>query len=92
MKSAEWTTPGLETIGELEITGLNQGPDDGLIRFAGIKTQAMIVGMREDRLITFRAICTDFTGALRTPYPSGDSEATATLSGQYSRYVVLPAP
>lgn len=92
MEASEWTTPGMTSQGELEITGLNQGPDDGLLRFAGVKCQAMLVGLREERLETFRAICTDWTGTARTPYPTGDSESTVTLSGAFSRYIVFPAP
>jgi len=92
MQAAAWTTPGMESIGELEVTGLNKGPDDGLLRYAGVKCQAMLVSMRESRLITERSICTDWVGTARTPYPSGDGEATVTLSGQYSKFVMLPAP
>jgi hypothetical protein len=92
MNEAEWTTPGMTRVGELEISGLNQGYDDGLLRFAGVKCQAMLVRNRESRLITERAICTDWTGECETPFPTGDSEATVSLRGQFSKFVVLPAP
>lgn len=89
---AEWTVPGMTSIGSLEVVGLNQGFDDGLMRFAGVKCQVMIVELKEDRLVRLRAICTDWTPSCKAPYPAGDAEATVTLSGQYSRFIALPAP
>jgi hypothetical protein len=92
MNEAEWTTPGMTKVGELTITGLNQGYDDGLLRFAGVKCQAMLFRLREGRIVTEKTICLDWTGMTRTPYPSGESEATVELSGQFSKHVVLVAP
>jgi hypothetical protein len=92
MNEAEWTTSGMTRVGELEISGLNQGYDDGLLRFAGVKCQVALVRLRESRLITERFFCLDWTGECETPFPSGDSEATVSLRGQFSRAVVLPAP
>lgn len=92
MEASEWTTPGMTTPGELSITGVNQGPDDGLIRYAGVKCQAMVCAWKESRIETFRAICTDWTPQLTTAYPTGDTEATAALSGAFSKFVMFPAP
>jgi hypothetical protein len=89
MNEAEWTVPGMTKVGQLEVTGLNQGYDDGLLRYAGVKCQAMLVEMRDSRLVRLRAICTDWIGDCKAPYPSGDSEATVTLSGQFSRFIAL---
>lgn len=91
MEEAEWTTPGSTKAGELSITGLNQGYDDGLLRFAGVKCQAMLYRLRESRLITERTICLDWTPTCRTPYPSGESEATVELSGSFNKAIVLVA-
>lgn len=92
MNEAEWTTPGVVKTGMLEITGLNQGVDDGLLRFAGVKCQAMLVTLREGRLITSRSVCLDWTGECKTPYPTGESEATVSLSGSFSKLCMFPAP
>ena len=92
LNSAEWTTPGRTTVGELEVTGLNQGADDGLLRYIGLKCQAMLVTQREGRLITQRDFCTDWTPEADVNYPEGDGESTVSLRGMYSRIAVLPAP
>ena len=92
MEEGYWTTPGINKLGELEVTGPNLGFDDGLLRYAGIKCQAMLVTMRENRLLTVRAVAVDWTGAAETPYPSGESEATVTLKGPFNRLCAFPAP
>lgn len=92
MNKAEWTTPGMTQEGSLEVTGLQVGVDDGLSRYRGTKCQAMLVTVREGRLITQRDFCLDWTGEADENYPEGDSEATVVLRGMYSKIVVLPAP
>ena len=92
MEEAYWTTPGSNKIGELEVTGPNLGYDDGLLRYAGIKCQAMLVTMRENRLITVNAVCMNWTGAAETPYGSLENEATVTLKGPFERLCAFPAP
>ncbi len=91
MEEARWSTPGMAKAGELSITGLNQGYDDGLLRFAGVLCQAMLYRLSSERLITERTFCLDWVGSCRTPYPSGESEATVELTGSFYRAVVLPA-
>jgi hypothetical protein len=92
MNKAEWTTPGMTQEGNLEVTGLQMGVDDGLSRFRGTKCQAMLPTVREGRLITQRDFILDWTGEADENYPEGDSEATVALKGMFSKMVVLIAP
>lgn len=92
LNKAEWTTPGMTQEGSLEVTGLNVGIDDGLSRFRGLKCQAMLVTVREGRIITQRDFCLDWTGKETDSYGEGDAEATVSLTGSFSRMAVLPAP
>lgn len=92
MNEAEWTVPGMVKVGQLEITGLNQGFDDGLLRFIGVRCQAMLVEKKDNRVTRMNAICTDWVGDCKAPYPSGESEATVQLTGQFSRFIALLAP
>lgn len=92
MEGAEWTTPGMSRVGELSATGLNQGFDDGLLRYAGTKCQAMLVTTREQRLIVQRDFCMDWTPEVDNNYPSGDGESTVALRGEFSKIAILLAP
>jgi hypothetical protein len=92
MYEAFWTTPGIIKTGNLAVTGLNQGYDEGLLRFAGVKCQAMLVPMREGRTITARSVCLDWTGSAETPYGSGESESTVSLTGMFNRMCSFVAP
>lgn len=92
MNEAEWTVPGVVKAGMLEVDGLNQGWDDGLLRFSGVKCQAAIVILKEGRLTTSRAICVDWTGECKAPLPTGESEGTVSLSGSFSKLAAFPAP
>ncbi len=88
---AEWTVPGMIKTGQLEITGMNQGFDDGLMRYIGQKCQVLISEKVEGRVLRMRAILTDFTGDCKAPYPTGENESTVTLTGQFSRFMALLA-
>jgi len=92
MNEAEWTTPGLTKAGSIEITGLNEGIDGGIRRYIGLQCQAMLETLREDRLITQRDFCLDVTPEADEDYPAGESEATITAKGMFSKMAVLPAP
>lgn len=92
MEEGYWTTPGVNKVGELEVTGPNLGYDDGLLRYAGIKCQALLMTLRENRLITYQAVAVDWTGAPETPYGAGETEATVTLRGPFNRLCAFPAP
>jgi hypothetical protein len=52
----------------------------------------LIRELRDNRITRTRAVCIDFTGRAKAPYPAGDAEATVTLTGQFSRYCAFPAP
>lgn len=92
MVANEWTTTGRSSIGELEITGLSHGPDDGLARFAGQKCTVMLETIQEDRVVAMREIISDWTCALEENNPDGDNESTLTARGEYSKLAILPAP
>lgn len=92
MNEAEWTTPGRVMVGELEVTGLNQGVDDGLRRFVGLQTTAMLVTLRAGRIITQRDFAIDYTPEGEESYGELDNEATLTVRGQFSKMATLPAP
>ncbi len=91
MEAAEWTTPGRTQIGSLEVTGLNQGIDNGLGRYTGVKCQVMLVTLREGRIITQRDFCTDWTPTVTESDPEGDSESTMSATSEFSKIAMLPA-
>jgi len=92
LESSKWTVPGKTEVGTLEVVGLSENPDDGLQRFAGLKSTAMLKTRAESKIETNRTFVTDWTPMLDQDSPEADNEATQTVSGLFSLVAVLVAP
>lgn len=92
MNEAEWVTPGTQKPGDLEITGLSHGPDDGLQKFAGLNCTVLLETIQQDRVIAMREICSNWVCAIEENNPSGEGESTLTAKSMFEKIMVLPAP
>ena len=90
--SAEWVTPGKTEVGELTVSAMNLGHEEGLAKLAGLKTSVMLRIMRERSLEVARIFLIDWTPTLERHDPEGDGESTVTANGLFSYFAVLTAP
>jgi hypothetical protein len=92
LETGAWVVPGKTEIGDLEMTSLSSGIDDGFQRYAGLKNTVMLVNKHEDMVERERIFCLNFTPNLDSNSAEGDSEAQLTLKGMFEVGAVLVAP
>jgi hypothetical protein len=89
--SAQWVTPGKTEIGELTISALDQGHEEGLRKIAGLKTTLMFATWHENVLEIARTFVLDWTPAVDPKNPASDGEAEDSATGIFSRMAVFTA-
>lgn len=91
MISAEWVTPGKTEIGELTITALDKGHEEGLRKIAGLKTSIMLRIFHEGVLEVARIFLLDWTPVVDPTNPAADGESSDSATGIFSRMAVFTA-
>lgn len=91
MNNAAWVTFGRSEVGELSMTALNDGFDDGLLKLGGAKACVMLSIRREGLVEICRIYIPEWAPSVEPNFPEGDSEATVSCTGQFANYAVFAA-
>lgn len=92
LESSRWTKGGATEVGELSVTSIDLGPDNGLRRIAGMKTVAMIESKSEERVLRERIILCGWTPSIDDEAGEGETESKVNATGMFSYAISLPAP
>ena len=92
MESDAFVKRGKSQPGDLNISNKLFGFGDGLARFDGHKTTAMLVGLKDGQVLGDRLVFTEFTPTVKVKAPDGDGEAMLDGNGKFVEHLFFVAP
>lgn len=92
MESDRWIKRGKTQPGELSIGHKLQSLVEGFMRFDGIKTTIMLVGLKDGQLTGDRIVFTECVMNVKGRLPEGDGEADANVTGKFREVLMFFAP
>ncbi|MCC7374267.1 MAG: hypothetical protein IT581_06410 [Verrucomicrobiales bacterium] len=92
MNQSAFTKPGQTEIGSVSIGAKARSFQEGLLRIRGQRVAMMIVGKKEDTIITDRIVLSSVIVSAPTRIPEGDGEVVLEAEGQYEDALYFGAP
>lgn len=93
MESDAFIKRGKSQVGKLTLGAKFFGMGDGLARFSGDKTTAMLVGIKDGQVTGDRLVFTQWVPSCAYKLPEGDGEAMANNEeGKYNELLMFVAP
>ena len=92
LNPAKWMTKARGEVGQLDLSALDHGSDDGLSRFNGMAVTVMIEDFRQDAIIIARTFLTNIRFGSKTNVPEGSEDTTKDNNGMFQDAAILAAP
>lgn len=92
MNQSAFTKPGQTEIGTVSVGAKVRSFQEGLARIRGQRVSMMIVGKKEDSLITDRIVLSSVIMNTPIRLPEGDGEVVLEAEGQYEDALYFGAP
>jgi len=89
---ARWIKKGRSDVPTLECSAKYTSYGDGLMRLNGHRLTAMIESVKDDRLLTERALFVGWRPVITARHGDGDSEDEARATGNYEKAFVFSTP
>jgi hypothetical protein len=91
MDASAFTKPGILQEGRLTVSAKVANLADGLMRYNGGNTSALLIARKERKLVTEHIFVQSWGGVADGRGGEGETPVTASLTGPYEEMIVLPA-